>query len=197
MNAQEFVRLMGQLNKTGQPYSLGTIDPNYTSGLPKVIFDGESTPSLKAYTYASGYTPRANDRVIIANVGGSHVILGGVVNDALINKWQNITLPSGWSNFGSGYSNAQFMKTSYNTVKLRGLVKPPSSFTSGLIFTLPVGYRPKSADIYSALMKRSDSSVGVWQCTVGSDGAVTSGSFTGLTSGMLWMSLAGVEIDLS
>lgn len=53
-----------------------TIDPNYSSGLPKVVFDGESTTTVKTYAYLSSYTPAANDRVMILN----NTILGKVVN---------------------------------------------------------------------------------------------------------------------
>jgi hypothetical protein len=178
------------------PFSLGKIDPSYSSGKPKIVFDGESSPSSKEYSYASGYTPKANDRVIVANVGGSHVVLGEVVTDPLINKWQDLSLPSGWTNFGGGYAPAQFMKTSYNTVKLRGLVKLPSTFTSGNIATLPVGARPAYSDIFNGVMKKSDASLGSWQATIGYDGNISSGHYTGAPSGLLWLSLAGIEFDL-
>lgn len=40
------------------------IDPNYTSGRPRVIIEGESTlTSPKIYT--KGYTPAAGDKVIL------------------------------------------------------------------------------------------------------------------------------------
>lgn len=82
MKADEFVTLISSLNakeKQEKPFSLGTIDPAYSgSGRPKVIFDGSTTASSKTYPYLSSYTPRANDRVILANVGGTHVILGKI-----------------------------------------------------------------------------------------------------------------------
>ena len=82
MKANEFVTLISSLNskeKQEKPFSLGIIDPAYSgSGRPKVIFDGSATVSSKTYPYLSSYTPRANDRVILANVGGTHVILGKI-----------------------------------------------------------------------------------------------------------------------
>ncbi|KJE26979.1 hypothetical protein LG52_12 [Geobacillus kaustophilus] len=81
MKADEFVTLISSLNakeSKDKPFSLGVIDPAYSSGRPKVIFDGSTTVSSKTYPYLSSYTPRANDRVILANVGGTHVILGKI-----------------------------------------------------------------------------------------------------------------------
>jgi hypothetical protein len=59
--------------------SLGTIDSAYTSGRPKIIFDGETTASLKKYPYLDSYTPAANDRVLLLKVSGSYVIVGKIV----------------------------------------------------------------------------------------------------------------------
>ncbi|MFO7295797.1 MAG: hypothetical protein C0P72_007215 [Clostridia bacterium] len=80
MNANEFVALISSLNTKEKPFTLGKIDPAYSgSGRPRVIFDGNTTVSSKTYPYLSSYTPQANDRVILANVGGTHVILGKIV----------------------------------------------------------------------------------------------------------------------
>lgn len=61
-----------------KPFRLGTIDPAYTgTGNPKIIFDGETEPSGKGYPYAS-YTPQPGDRVVLAPVGNTYVILGAI-----------------------------------------------------------------------------------------------------------------------
>jgi hypothetical protein len=41
------------------------VDPNYTSGRPRLIFDGEDVVSGKQYPYLSSYQPTANDRVML------------------------------------------------------------------------------------------------------------------------------------
>jgi hypothetical protein len=51
------------------------VDPNYTSGRPRLIFDGETEVSGKAYPYLSSYTPQANDRVMLV----SGVVIGKIV----------------------------------------------------------------------------------------------------------------------
>jgi hypothetical protein len=51
-------------------------DPNYTSGLPRLIFDGESTISGKAYPYLSS-TPQPNDRLMVVKGVVVEKIVGG------------------------------------------------------------------------------------------------------------------------
>lgn len=58
---------------------LGKIDPSYASGLPKVLFDGETTVSTKTYPYLASYTPAANDRVELLLFGSTWVVQGKVI----------------------------------------------------------------------------------------------------------------------
>ncbi|MGG3737527.1 hypothetical protein [Aeribacillus pallidus] len=51
------------------------VDPDYTSGRPRLIFDGETSVSGKAYPYLSSYTPQPNDRVMLVK----GVIVGKIV----------------------------------------------------------------------------------------------------------------------
>ena len=51
-----------------------TIDSEYTSGRPSVVFDGEDTATLKKYPYISTYTPAASDRVMLIK----NVIMGAI-----------------------------------------------------------------------------------------------------------------------
>lgn len=80
MNMTEFVSLVQKLidkNKTVS-FVLGKIDPNYTSGNPKIVFDGETAPSSKRYTKLSSYQVQPNDRVILAKIGRTYVVLGSL-----------------------------------------------------------------------------------------------------------------------
>jgi hypothetical protein len=61
-------------------FALGSVDEDYVSGKPKILFDGETVVSTKTYPYLETYTPTAADRVLLARVGGSYVVLGKVVN---------------------------------------------------------------------------------------------------------------------
>jgi hypothetical protein len=76
--------------------------------------------------------------------------------------WQSATLNSGWSNtYGSPYAAAQFVKDITGLVKLKGTV----SGGTGVIFTLPAGYRPTDTVLFptwanSALGRLSVNSAG-------------------------------------
>jgi hypothetical protein len=61
------------------PFKFGVIDPNYLSGRPRVIFDGEFGVSNKEYAYLSSYKPTPNDRVLVCNINGIDVILGKIL----------------------------------------------------------------------------------------------------------------------
>lgn len=79
MNAEEFVNLIAKLNKTQKPFSLATVG-SVSGGKATLMFDGEGSYSSKYYPSLSPYTPRGGDRVLIANVADTHVILGGIQN---------------------------------------------------------------------------------------------------------------------
>lgn len=57
--------------------------------------------------------------------------------------WTAATLLNGWS-YGGGFSAAGYMKDTVGTVYLKGDVQPGSA---GVIFTLPLGYRPSDVRI--------------------------------------------------
>ncbi len=78
MNTEDFLRIINNDNKN-IAFRLGKIDPEYSSGRPKIVFDGESTASTKQYPYLSSYEPTAGDRVLLAKIAGSYVILGKVI----------------------------------------------------------------------------------------------------------------------
>lgn len=60
-------------------FRLGKIDPAYSTGRPSIVFDGETTATTKQYPYLSPYAPTAGDRVLLAKVAGSYLILGKVI----------------------------------------------------------------------------------------------------------------------
>lgn len=47
----------------------------------KLIFDGEETASQKQYAYLDSYTPAVGDRVLLASISGTYVILGKINYD--------------------------------------------------------------------------------------------------------------------
>lgn len=61
--------------------------------------------------------------------------------------WSAPTLLNSWANYGGAFHNAGYFKDSLGFVHLRGLVK--SGTTGYPIFTLPAGYRPTAAHMFS------------------------------------------------
>jgi hypothetical protein len=61
-----------------RPPKLGTIDAAYTTGLPKILFDGETMVSAKGYSWLDPYLPLPGDRVSLLPVGQSYLILGKI-----------------------------------------------------------------------------------------------------------------------
>jgi len=81
MNSQEFVSIVNELiekNKDKGAYKIGSIPSGYSGGEPAILFDGEDTPSGKTYKRLGSYTPVAGDRVLLARVAGTYVILGSI-----------------------------------------------------------------------------------------------------------------------
>lgn len=67
--------------------------------------------------------------------------------------WVNATLNSPWVNYGGGWQPARYMKDGSGTVFIEGLVAGGAG--PGIIFTLPVGYRPAQSLIFSTVANNS------------------------------------------
>lgn len=76
MRADELLDLLE--SPPADTFRLGTIPATYTTGRPTITFDGEDTESTKAYPHLASYSPAANDRVLLARVGASWVVIGTV-----------------------------------------------------------------------------------------------------------------------
>lgn len=78
IQAEDFLKItQGKEKET--VFRLGKIDPLYSTGRPSIVFDGETTATTKQYPYLSPYAPTAGDRVLLARVAGSYVIIGKVI----------------------------------------------------------------------------------------------------------------------
>ncbi|GAA0313846.1 hypothetical protein GCM10008967_00420 [Bacillus carboniphilus] len=74
LKPDEFVKMFG--NEEPEKITRNAkVDPNYTSGRPSLVFDGETKPTVKKYTHLESYTPAPNDRVMVIN----NVIVGKIV----------------------------------------------------------------------------------------------------------------------
>lgn len=75
MTAEEFVKMLGKQDAVGA-FRFGSISSIYATGDPAIQFDGETIESGKTYKCLDCYHPKAGDRVLLARVGGSYVVLG-------------------------------------------------------------------------------------------------------------------------
>lgn len=71
-------------------------------------------------------------------------------NDNTDGTWIAPTLANGWINYGSGFSDAKYMRKN-GIVYLKGLIKSGTVGTATPFFTLPVGYRPADQKLFAAL----------------------------------------------
>lgn len=79
MGPEELMSIFTASSEQSSPFRLGKIASPYTSGRPRVLFDGETTASARTYPYLSSYTPAANERVLLAKVGNGWVVLAKVI----------------------------------------------------------------------------------------------------------------------
>ncbi len=64
-----------------QVFRLGTVTNLFENGTAQVLFDGETEPSQKQYAFLSTYMPVVDDRVFLAAIGGTYVILGAISHE--------------------------------------------------------------------------------------------------------------------
>lgn len=69
---------METLLKSGKIYRMAIVD-NVTNDRPYIRFYGEGAASQKTYKYLQSYTPVIGDKVLVARVAQTYVILGKVV----------------------------------------------------------------------------------------------------------------------
>jgi hypothetical protein len=91
-------------------FKMATVTALFGNGMPKITFDGESAPSEKQYTCLSGYRPVVNDRVLLAVISGTYVILGKVTNTAVAEYVfaGNVTINGNLVTTGSGKIGGNF-----------------------------------------------------------------------------------------
>ena len=73
VDRQKFIQQVKKKPKQRTKYA--TIALDYVSGAPRLIFDGETTATLKGYPYLGTYTPVAGHRVKVDD----GVVVGNIV----------------------------------------------------------------------------------------------------------------------
>lgn len=95
----------------------------------------------------------ADSAITTTKIADSNVTTVKLANNAVTaakietqQSWQTLGLVNSWVVFSTEYNDPQYMKDSLGFVHVRGLVK---SGTTGLIATLPAGYRPARRNIWA------------------------------------------------
>lgn len=194
MNADEFVQLISKLGTESKPYSLGTIDPNFDGkGKPRVQFDGESSPSSKVYPYLSPYKPVAGERVVLANIGTTHVILGAIENNNN-GGWYDLrpSLVNGFTDYSSSaWSDLGCQKVG-GVVYFTGLVVPPATMSYVTVLaTIPPEFAPKHKQRLFGCPYNKSGTYSTAQVNVYPNGQVTLS--TTACAGAIWLSLDGIN----
>lgn len=74
MNPNDFLNLMEE-KEMDKTVRFGVVDSAYTTGRPKIKFDGMDAASVKTYPHLASYTPVANERVMVIK----NVVIGRIV----------------------------------------------------------------------------------------------------------------------
>lgn len=102
-------------------------------------------------------------------------------------QWVVPTLLNGWINLGSGFSAAGYRKETSGIVRLTGLIKDGVYASGTVIFTLPLGYRPRER-ILQDVMAKSGSTLVPCTVEIHTDGRVMCSENVGSS----WLSLEDI-----
>jgi hypothetical protein len=142
---QDFIEIIEKMIKkeVDVSFSLGRIDPKYNGGNPRILFDGETKLSIKRYPHLSTYKPQANDRVLLANLAGTHIVIGsiGQYRDQFSEGIKPLNLVNGARPMSG--RTPEITKQG-NIVTISGAI----SAQTGEVATLPYGFRPRTNQVF-------------------------------------------------
>lgn len=142
----------GPKSASERPVRLGTLDPNYTNGPARVVFDGDTVASEKGYSWVSSYSPVNGERVFLIPVGQSYIIGGKLTSRLAYSRYVQLPLTNGWINFDTvNYQPGSFTKTETGVVKLTGMISGGGVAQGTVIGTLPLGFRPPRTLVFPAM----------------------------------------------
>lgn len=154
---------------------MATVSVVGADGTVTAIRGSDSYPKVRIL---SGYpNPAVGDSVEILRTSGGWVCLGSLLayNPG---QWKTLTLNSGWATF-SGYATPAYRLSSDGMVYMRGLAQRAAGAASGAsVCTLPAEARPATKRRFVAQV----SGTLFGSLTIGTDGTVVIGDFTGTAS---------------
>ena len=140
---------------------LAGLDARYApAGVPYITEDDAGEKYLTPAQIDNRYAP-ADEPYITEDDAGEKYLTPAQIDNQYVNYsddtngWNLITYQNGWARFAASTANCQYRKRYGDVVEIRGLVgggTPQDSETgTGVIFTLPAGYRPGTRLIIPAL----------------------------------------------
>lgn len=80
--------------QSSSPFKIGTVTALFTSpaGTAKIRFDGEEEASEKKYSYLASYKPTVGDRVLLAAVSGTYIIVDKIMHNQSPPSSANLTV---------------------------------------------------------------------------------------------------------
>lgn len=128
------------------------------------------------------YRTSAQTGVVAKNVGNAYLSVNLTYLNNAYTDWVSMPLVNGWNWYSDSngmYSPPSYTKTSDGVVTLRGLVRS----SSGVIFTLPPGYRPKERTLLQTVSIDQFARVDI----------MPTGEVTMMTGSNVWFSLDGIS----
>ena len=119
----------------------------------------------------------ADSNITTAKIGANQVTAAKI---EVQQGWQSPTMQNGWNRYDTTYEDIGYYKDSLGVVRLKGLAK---GGTSGLMFTLPTGYRPLFRKIFT-----QQSNAALARVDVSADGTVIATTYNNA-----WLSLEGIS----
>jgi type II secretory pathway pseudopilin PulG len=138
---------------------------------------GFTNQTTQTYTVTSAtHKDVVNARVTAINSIGNS---GYGTSSVTIPLWTPFTMQNGWVDYSPPYSSAAYTKTSAGVIVLKGMVRSGS----GIVATLPAGYRPSMS-----LMFENSSNQAAGRLDVRADGTISVATGTNA-----WVSLDGIS----
>jgi hypothetical protein len=155
---------------TGQRYTFqpdvtntaaSTVNINGLGAKAIVMYDG-STALIAADLAAGGFYDLEYNGTSMVKMNGPPT------------AWTGFSYSNGWGDFGSSFQTGQYHKDNWGNVTLRGVLADGTQTSGTVIFTLPAGFRPVTANgtIISCLQGNS----GITRINVTQSGQVSLGS---------------------
>ncbi|MFD4397194.1 hypothetical protein [Kitasatospora sp. NPDC058478] len=198
---------LGALGLNGQTTIYGSAGAGDSEGYIQLFIRGKDKPTKHGMLYLdlgrfevdladdSRLSYTVDDGLFINSpmkIQGGDLTLGGGTN-LVISSYQKITNNEAWTDitFNTPYDNASADGTTYRkvqvrrqidgTVALRGVAKVPTTFTNGVIGTLPANYAPPVDETFRAATSGSVGSL----VTIRKDGRIEITSSGAISSGLI------------